>query len=168
MYLPRGPRRISCSVALYDIAFSTVNSIINLATILLSQKSTARVNFLFTFYNCSICTRVHSSCRIRFVRWLTFNLSIHSSNKCGKSQEKTSCKLVNTYFSGYLWGVTLGFLLSFYANSSSFVLNQLSISTFVGFHGLNIPFYWLIVFLFSSLFSWSTYLIYSTLSYSYK
>jgi hypothetical protein len=38
-------------------------------------------------------------------------------------------------------GVNLGFLLSFCANSSSLVLNHLSISSFVGFHGLNIPLY---------------------------
>jgi hypothetical protein len=43
--------------------------------------------------------------------------------------------------SRYLCGVILRFLLSFCANSSSFVFNHLSISSFVGFHGLNIPFY---------------------------
>jgi hypothetical protein len=37
--------------------------------------------------------------------------------------------------------VNLGFLLSFCTNSSSFVFNHLSISAFIGFHGLNIPFY---------------------------
>jgi hypothetical protein len=41
----------------------------------------------------------------------------------------------------FVHGVNLGFLLSFCTNSSSFVLNHLSISTFIGFHGLNIPFY---------------------------
>jgi hypothetical protein len=55
--------------------------------------------------------------------------------------ENTSCKSLNTYLLTYLCGVNLGFFLSFYTNSSSFVLNHLSISTFVGFHGLNIPFY---------------------------
>jgi hypothetical protein len=143
MYLPWGPCRNSCSDALYDFIVSTTNSIINPTTILSSQKSTTQVNLLFTCCNYSICTGVQSSCRICFVAWLSFNPSIHSCNKCGKSQKKTSCKSVNTYFSRYLWGVTLGFLLSFYAKSSSFFLNQLSISAFVGFHGLNIPFWWL-------------------------
>jgi hypothetical protein len=140
MYLPRGPRRNSCSAALYDFIVSTTNSVIKPATILSSQKSTAQVNLLFTCCNCSICTRVHSNYQIWFVAWLSFNLSIHSCNKCGKSQKKTSCKSVNTYFSRYFRGVILGFLLSFCANSSSLVLSQVSISSFVGFHGLNIPF----------------------------
>jgi hypothetical protein len=68
------------------------------------------------------------------------NLSIHFYNKCGKSKKNTSCKSANTYFSRYLCGVALGLMLSFYEKSSSFVLNQLSILDFVGFHGLNIPF----------------------------
>jgi hypothetical protein len=125
---------------LYDFIVSTANSVIKPAIILSSQKSTARVNLLFTYCNCSICTGVHSNCQIWFVAWLSFNLNIHSFNKCGKSQKKTSCKSVNTYFSRYFWGVTLGFLLSFCAKSSSFVFNQILISYFVGFHGLNIPF----------------------------
>jgi hypothetical protein len=41
-----------------------------------------------------------------------------------KFTKKTSCKSVNMYLSIYLRGVILGFLLSFCANSSSFVLNQ--------------------------------------------
>jgi hypothetical protein len=140
MYLPRGPCINSCSTALYDFTVSTANSVIKPATILSSQKSTAWVNLLFTYCKYSICTGVQYNCRIRFVVWLSFNLSIHSCNKCGKSQKKTSCTSVNTYFSRYLRGVILGFLLSFCANSSSFVFNQLSISAFVGFHSLNIPF----------------------------
>jgi hypothetical protein len=140
MYLPRGPRRNSCSIALYDFFVSTANSVIKPRTILSSQKYIARVNLLFTYCNCSIYTRVQSNCWNRFVAWLSFNLSIHSYNKCGKSQKKTSCRSVNTYFSRYLRGVILGFLLSFHENSSSLVLNQLSIFAFVGFHNLNIPF----------------------------
>jgi hypothetical protein len=46
-----------------------------------------------------------------------------------------------------LCGDILGFLLSFYANSISFFFNQLSISTFFGFHGLNIHFYIFILFM---------------------
>jgi hypothetical protein len=140
MYLPRGPRIKSFSVALYNFARLAANSVIKPATILSSQNYTARVNLLFTFCNCSICIVVHSSCQIWFIVWLSFNLSIHSCNKCGKSQKKTSCKSVNTYFSRYFWGIILGFLLSFCANSSSLVLSQVSIYAFLGFHGLKIPF----------------------------
>ena len=140
MYLPRGLRRNSCSATLYDFIVSTANSVMKPTTILSSQKSTTRVNFLFTCCNYSICTRIQSSCRIWFVTWLSFNFNMHSCSRCEKSPKKTSCKLVNTYLSRYLRGVILGFLLSFYANSSSFVLNHLLISAFVGFHGLNIPF----------------------------
>jgi hypothetical protein len=122
MYLPQGLCRNSCSTVLYDFVVSTANSVINPATILSSQKSTTRMNLLFTFCNCSICIGVHSNYQIRFIAWLSFNRSIHSCNKCGKTQKKTSCKSVNTYFSRYLWGVILGFLLSFCANSNSFVL----------------------------------------------
>jgi hypothetical protein len=139
MYLPRGPCRNSFSAALYDFVVSTANSVMKPATILSSQKSTARVNLLFTCCNCSICTGVQSSCRIWFVTWLSFNLSIHSCSRCGKSQKKTSCKSVNTYLSRYLRGVILGFLLSFCANSSSLVLNQPSISSFVGFQVSTFP-----------------------------
>jgi hypothetical protein len=139
MYLPQGPHKNSFSAALYDFTISTANSIINLATILSSQNSTVQVNFLFTCCNFSIYTGVQYNFWIWFIMWLSFNLSIHS-NKCGKSQKKTSCKSVNMYFSRYLWGVTLGFLLSFCANSNSFILSQLSISYFVGFHGIKIPF----------------------------
>jgi hypothetical protein len=131
--LPLGMHRNSFSVALYDFIVSTTNSIIKPTTILSSKKLTARVNLLFTCCNYSICTGVQSSCRIRFVTWLSLNLSIHSYSRCRKSQKKTSCKSVNTYLSRYLRGVILGFLLSFYANSSSWVLNQPSISAFVGF-----------------------------------
>jgi hypothetical protein len=87
---------------MYDFVVSTANFVINPATILSSQKSTAWVNLLFTYYNHSICTGVHSNYQIQFVVWLSFNLSIHSCNKCGKSQKKTSCKSVNMYFSRYL------------------------------------------------------------------
>jgi hypothetical protein len=140
MYLLRGSHRNSCSVALYDFTVSTTNSVMKPVTILLSQKSIVRVNLLFTYCNCSICTRVQSSCRIRLVAWLSFNLSIHSCSRWGKSQKKTSCKSINTHLSRYLRGVMLGLVLSFWANSSSLVLDQPSISAFVGFHGLNIPF----------------------------
>jgi hypothetical protein len=115
--------------------------VINPATILSNQKSTARVNFLLTCCNCVISTGFHSSCLIRFTGWLSFNLNNHSYNKCGKSQKNNSCKSLNTYLSRYVYSVNLGFMFSFYANSISFVFNHLSISTFIGFHGLNIPFY---------------------------
>jgi hypothetical protein len=140
MYLPRGPRRNYCSAAMYDFAVSTTNFVMKPATILSSQKCTARVNLLFTCCNCSICTGVQSIFRIRFVVWLSFNLIIHSCSRCGKSQKKTSCKSLNTCLSRYLRGVILWFLLSFCANSSSLVLNQPSIFAFVGFHSVNIPF----------------------------
>jgi hypothetical protein len=45
------------------------------------------------------------------------------------------------YLSRYLCGVSLGFLLSLCTNLNSFIFNHLSISVFVGFHGMNIPFY---------------------------
>jgi hypothetical protein len=115
--------------------------VINPATTLSNQKSIARVNLLLTCCNCAVSTRFHSSCLIRFVGWLSFNLNNHSYNKWRKSQKNTSCKSLNTYLSRYLRGVNLGFLLSFCANSSSFVFNHLSISTFIRFHSLNIPFY---------------------------
>jgi hypothetical protein len=140
MYLPRGPHRNSFSSPLYEFTVLTKNSVIKPTTILSSQKSITWVNLLFTCCNFLICTRVHSNYWIWFVVWLSFNLSIHSFNRCGKSQKKTSSESVNTYFSRYLWGVSLGFLLYFCANSISLVLIQVSISTFVGFHGLNIPF----------------------------
>jgi hypothetical protein len=140
MYLPQGPRRNSFSAALYDFAMSTANSVMKPTTILSSQNSTVWVNLLFTCCNCSICTGVQYRCRIWFVVWLSFNLSIHSCSRCGKSQKKTLCKSVNTYLFRYLRGVILGFLLSFCANSSYLVLNQSLISTFMGFQGLNIPF----------------------------
>jgi hypothetical protein len=41
----------------------------------------------------------------------------------------------------YLHGVDFGFRLYFYTNFISFVFNHISISTFIGFHGLNIPLY---------------------------
>jgi hypothetical protein len=47
-------------------------------------------------------------------------------------------------------GVNLGFMLSFYTNSSSFIFKNISISAFVGFHGLNIPFYTFILHAFIS------------------
>ena len=140
MYLPLGPCRNSFSTALYDFSVSTVNSVIKLATILSSQKLTAQVNLLFTCCSCWICIGVQSSCRIRFVTWLSFNLNIHSYHRCRISQKTTSCKSINTYLSKYLRSVILGFLLSFCENSSSLVLNQPSISSLVGFQGLNIPF----------------------------
>jgi len=140
MYLPRGPCRNSCFVALYDFAMSTANSVMKPATILSSQKSTAWVNLLFTSCNYSICIWVQYSFGIWFIAWLSFNLSIHSCSRCRKSQKKTSCKSVNTYLSIYLRGVSLGFLLSFWENSSSLVLNPPWISTCMGFQGLNIPF----------------------------
>jgi len=55
------------------------------------------------------------------------------------------------YFSIYLCGVNVRFLLSFYANSSSFIFSHLSIFAFIGFHGLNIPLY---TFILCTLFSW--------------
>jgi hypothetical protein len=140
MYLPQGPFKKSCSIALLDFAVSTTNSVINPTTMLSSQKYTTHVNLLSTHCSCTIYSGFHSSCLIRFVGWLYFNIFIHSCNMCGKSQKNTSCKSVNTYLFRYLRGVNFRFLLSFCANSNSFVFNQLSISTFVGFHSLNIPF----------------------------
>jgi hypothetical protein len=140
MYLPLGPHRKSCSAALYDFVVSTTNSMIKPATILSSQNSNAQVNLLFTYCSCWICTGVQSSLRIWFVMWLSFNLKVHSCSRCGKSHKNTSCKSVNMYLSRYLCGVILGFLLSFSTNSSSLVLNHPSISSLVGFQGLNIPF----------------------------
>jgi hypothetical protein len=81
-------------------------------------------------------------CRVGFF----FNLNIHSCNTSRKSQKNTSCKSLNAYLSKYLRGVNFMFLLSFCANPISFVFNQLSISAFIGFHGLNIPFYILTLF----------------------
>jgi hypothetical protein len=65
-----------------------------------------------------------------------------------KSQKNTSCKLLNMYLSRYVCSFILGFLLSFYTKSSSFVFNHLLIIAFVGFHGLNIPFYAFILHMF--------------------
>jgi hypothetical protein len=127
---------------------STANSVINSATILSNHKSTMRVNLLLTCCNCTISTRFHSSYLIRFVAWLSFNLNNHSYNKYGKSWKNSSCKSLNTYLSRYLRSFNLGFMLSFYAKSSSFVFNHISIFSFVGFHGLNIPFYTFILRLF--------------------
>jgi hypothetical protein len=123
MYLPLGPRRNSFLAALYDFVVSTTNFVIKSTTILSSQKLITRVNLLFAYCSCWICTGVQSSCRIWFVVWVSFNLKIHSCSRCGKSQKKTSCRSVNTYLSRYLHGVILGFLLSFCANSNSVVLN---------------------------------------------
>jgi hypothetical protein len=64
-----------------------------------------------------------------------------------KIKKNDSCKSVNTYLCKYWHGVYLELLLSFYANSSCFVSNHLSISFLVGFHGLNIPFYHCIFFI---------------------
>jgi hypothetical protein len=140
MYLPQGLLRNYCSVALYDFVVSTADSLMNPSIILSIQKSTTRVSLLFTYCNCSTYIGVQYSYRIQFITWLSFNLSIHSWSRWGKSQKKTLCKSVNTYLSKYLRGVMLRFLLSFWANYSSLVLNQPSISSFTGFHGLNIPF----------------------------
>ena len=120
---------------------------INPATILSNQKSTARVNLLSTYCNCLISTWLHSNYLIWFVMSLSLNLNIHSCNTCGKSKKNTSCKSLNTYVSRYLYGVMLGFMFSFYTNSISFVFNQLSIYAFVGLHGLNIYLYSFIIFM---------------------
>jgi hypothetical protein len=100
-----------------------------------------RVNLLLTCCNFTISTGCHSRYLNRFIGWFSFNLNNHSCNRCEKSHKTTSCKSLNTYLLRYLCDVSLGFLLSFCAKSISFFLNHLSISTFVGFHGLNIPFY---------------------------
>jgi hypothetical protein len=122
--------------------------VINPATTLSNQKSTAHIKFLLTYCNCVISTGFHSSCLIRFVGWLYFNINNHSCNKCGKSQRNTSSKSLNTYLSRYLRGVNLGFLLSFCAKSSSFDFNHLSIYAFVGSHGIKIPFYTFVLHVF--------------------
>jgi hypothetical protein len=62
-----------------------------------------------------------------------------------KSQKNTSCGSLNMYLSRYLCGVNLVFMLSFCVKSSSFVFNHLLIYAFVGFHGLNIPLYTVII-----------------------
>ena len=100
-----------------------------------------RLNLLLTCCNWTISIGFHSSCMIWFVGWLSFNLNNHSYNKCTKSHKNTSCKSLNTYLSRYLRGVNSGFMLSFCEKSSSFIFNHILISTFVGFHGLDIPFY---------------------------
>jgi hypothetical protein len=140
IYLPQGPFKNSCSVALYEFFVSVANSVINPATMLCNQKSTAHVKLLSTHCSCAVSLGFHFSYLIQFVGFLSFNILIHSFNMCGNSQKNTSCKLVNTYFSRYLCDVSFGFLLSLCTNSSSFVFNQLSISAFIGFHDLNIPF----------------------------
>jgi hypothetical protein len=122
--------------------------VINHATILSNHKSIVCVYLLLTCCNCTISTGFHSSCMIQFGGWFCFNLNNHSCNKCGKSQKNTSCKSLNTYLSRYLQGVNIGFMLSFCVNLSSFILNHLSISSFVGFHGLDIPFYTFILCMF--------------------
>jgi len=99
------------------------------------------MNLLLTCHNCAISTGFHSICLIQFVGWLSFKLNSHSCNTCGKSQKITSCRSLNTYLSRYLHSVNLGLMLSFCANSSSFVFNHISIFAFIGFHGLKIPFY---------------------------
>jgi hypothetical protein len=106
-----------------------------------NQKSTAHVNLLLTFYNCTISIGCHSSYLIQFVGWFYFNLNNHSCKRCKNSHKHTSCKSLNTFFSRYLSGVYLGFLFPCCAKSNSFVLNHLSIWSFIGFHGMNIPFY---------------------------
>jgi hypothetical protein len=128
------------SMEICPTVVSTINSVINPATILSNQESTTCVNLLLTCCNCTISTIFHSSCLIQFVGWLCFNLNGHSFKTCGKSYKNTSCKFLNTYLPRILHDVILGFLLSFYANSRSFFFNHISISTFVGFHNLNIPF----------------------------
>jgi hypothetical protein len=127
---------------------STANYVINPATMLSNQKYIVCVNLLSTCCNCSISKKIHSRCLIQFFGWLYFNLSIHSCNTCGKSQKNTSCKSLNMYLSKYLSDVSFAFLLSFCENSITFVFNQLSMSSFVGFHGLKIPFYILILLAF--------------------
>ena len=124
---------------------------INPATILSSQKSIACINLLSTCYNYVISIGFHSSCLIQFVGWLYFNLNSHSCNTCRKSQKNTSCRSLNTYLSRYFHSVILGFLLSFCENSRSFLFNQILISSFIRFHGLNIPFY---TFIFYATLSW--------------
>jgi hypothetical protein len=126
----------------------TANLVINPETIVSNHKSTACANLLLTCCNCVISKGFHSSCMIQFVGWFSFNLNSHSCNKCSKSQKNTSCKFLNTYLSIYLRDVSLGFLLSFCINSSSFVFNHLSISAFIGFHGMNISFYTFILCVF--------------------
>jgi hypothetical protein len=140
MYLPRGLGRNYFLVLLYDFDVLTANSVMNPATILSSQNSTGRVNLLFTYCNYSTCARVQSRFWIQFVMWLSFNLSIHSCSRWEKSQKKTLCKSVNTYLSKFFSSVMLAFILSFWENYSSLVLNQPSIYDFMGFQGLNIPF----------------------------
>jgi hypothetical protein len=141
MYLTLGLFKISCSAVVYDFTISIANLVLNPAIILSNEKSIARVHLLLTCCNCTISIGCHSSYLIQFVGWFSFNLNKNSCNICGKSQKNTSCKSLNIYLSRYLCGVNLWFLLSFYANSSSLVLNHISISSFVVFHGLNIPFY---------------------------
>jgi hypothetical protein len=66
---------------------------INLATILFNQKSTARVNLLLTCCSYTISIGFHSSCLIQVVGWFSLNLNSHSCNTCEKSQKNTSCRL---------------------------------------------------------------------------
>jgi hypothetical protein len=138
MYLPLGTFRKSYLTKVYKFTVSTANLVINPMIILSNQKSTACVNLLLTCCNCVISTGCHYKYIIYF---FSFNNNSHSCNRCGNSKKTTSCKFLKTYLSRYLCGVYLGFLLSYNTNSSSFVLNHLSISTFVGFHLMIIPFY---------------------------
>jgi len=78
-------------------------------------------------------------------RMVVFKYFIYSCNMCEKSQKNISWKSMNTYLSRNLRGVKLGFMLFFCTNSSSFLFNQLFIFALVGFHGLDIPFYILIL-----------------------
>jgi hypothetical protein len=105
------------------------------------------VNLLLTCCNYMISTRFHSLYLIQFVVWLYLSLNSHFCNTCGISQKKTSCRSLTTYLSRYLHGVNLGFMLSFCANSISFVFKHFSIFAFIGFHDLNIPFYSFIIFM---------------------
>jgi len=76
-----------------------------------------------------------------FVGWVYFNCVIHFCNSVGKSLNKLSCISLIMYLSKYYLGLNLELLLSLWENSSSWIVNHLSVSSFVGFQPTNTPFF---------------------------
>jgi len=105
-----------------------------------SQKSTACENLLFTLFNRMILSYVHSIDLTLFIRWVSSNCVIDSWNRVGNSLKKLLCISLNTYLSKYCLGLNLEILLSLWGNSSSWIVNDISRSSFMGFQPTNIPF----------------------------
>jgi hypothetical protein len=80
MYLPLDRLKKSFSEAVYDFVVSTANSVTNCEVMLSNQKSTTRMNLLFTLSNRMIFSAVHSIGPIRLVGWVSFNLNNHPCN----------------------------------------------------------------------------------------